>query len=176
MKRLRNLLPALFIIMLLLFAIPASADPGADSLRITDQPARLILQLGSGMAGAQFALRTDAGVYPKPLQVNASGVLQMELGGSKTYTLRLLQASAQTTEAPADDVDLDGFLAGLTEPGSENATAPVQQPSGESSVPTKHIVLLGAGILAAIGALIVLSGLKKRRAPAGDDEDYDEYF
>ena len=85
--------------------------------------------------------------------VSETGLLQMDLGGSKTFTLSRVQGTAQpgslpaaqaTTAAPtADtptvggtapaiaattdpDVDLDAFLAALTEPGAD---APEEQPA-----------------------------------------------
>ena len=205
-RRPRKLLcfAAAFLVGLLLTVIPASADTGESTLQISGEPAKLVIQLGPGWAGTRFELRTDAGMYPEPVVVSANGLLQMDLGGSKTYTLSCLQVTPQsnsaaapatnappaagTTPAAADptpatntatpttDVDLDAFLAGLTEPGIDvpaEQPAPQEEPVSEG-VPIKHILIFGGGIIAAIAALIILSRLKKRRADDDEEEDYED--
>ena len=209
-KRPRKLLCFIAVLLtLFLFAvIPAFADTGESTLQISGEPAKLILQLGPGWAGAQFELRTDAGMYPGPVVVGEDGVLRMDLGGSKTFTLSRVQGAAQgntvappvnnampavdvpatgTTPgaavapsatdatAPTTDVDLDAFLAALTESGTE---VPAEQPvaveePAEQGVPTKHILLFGVGILAAVAALVILSRLKKRRTDDDEEDDYE---
>ena len=197
------------LIGLFLIAIPASADTGESTLQISGEPAKLILQLGPGWAGAQFELRTDAGMYPGPVVVGEDGVLRMDLGGSKTFTLSRVQGAAQgntvappvnnampavdvpatgTTPgaavapsatdatAPTTDVDLDAFLAALTESGTG---VPVEQPTQQEGpapegVPIKHILIFGGGIVAAIIALIVLASLKKRRTDNDEEDDYED--
>jgi len=203
MKRPRKLLcfAAALLLGLTFVATPARADTGDATLQITDQPAKLILQLGPGWAGTRFELRTDAGMYPQPVVVGNDGVLRMDLGGSKTYTLSCLQAATQSSTAatPASnaaagttpdhagtlpgpdtsattDVDLDAFLAGLTEPGTE---APVEQPPpreepAQRIVPVKQILIFGGGIVAAVIALVILSRLKKRRLDDDEEEDYED--
>ena len=202
MKRPRKLLcfAAALLMALLLTVVPASADTGESTLQISGEPAKLIIQLGPGWAGTQFELRTDAGMYPGTVVVSDTGLLQMDLGGSKTFTLSRVQgtgsppAAQVTTATPAadtptvggtapaiaattdPDVDLDAFLAALTEPGTE---VPEEQPAQQEepapeSVPIKHILIFGGGIVAAVIALIVLASLKKRRVADDEDDDYED--
>jgi|GEM_PF-6439486 len=69
------------------------ADTNGTEIKITDQPDRLIIQLGPEWIGVEFELKTDAGVFPAPVVVDDSGILRMDLGGSKTYTLSCLASS-----------------------------------------------------------------------------------
>jgi len=206
MKRPRKLLcfAAALLTALLLTVVPASADTGEFTLQMSGEPAKLIIQLGPGWAGTQFELRTDAGMYPERIVVSDNGLLQMDLGGSKTFTLSRVQGVAQqadppaaqttnavpaadtptavateptpTTEAADGDVDLDAFLAALTEPGTE---VPAEQPTAPEepeaqAVPIKHILIFGGGILAAVIALVVLGSFKKRRADNDEEDDYED--
>lgn len=198
MKRLCRLLCffTALLFLLLPLVLPAHADTGEATLQITDQPAKLILQLGPGWAGTQFELRTDAGVYPGTVVVGENGLLQLELDGSKAYTLSRVQAAPQSsatttpgnkaapaetssaTEAtePTTDVVLDDFLAALTEPDTD---APAEQSTQEDdpapqAVPIKHILVFGGGIIAAVIALIVLSTLKKRRLTDDEEDEYED--
>jgi hypothetical protein len=68
-------------------ASPVYADTDGSEIQITNRPDLLILQLGPQWAGVEFELKTDAGVFPVPVVVDPSGILTMDLGGSKTYTL-----------------------------------------------------------------------------------------
>jgi len=206
MKRPRKLLcfaSALFM-ALLLTVIPAFADTGESTLQMSGEPAKLIIQLGPGWAGTQFELRTDAGMYPERIVVSDNGLLQMDLGGSKTFTLSRVQGAAQqadppaaqtttaapamdtptavavepepTTEATADDVDLDAFLAALTEPGT--GVPAEQPPPGEEivqqEISIKHVLIFGGGLVAAIVALVILSRHKKRREYDDEEDDYED--
>ena len=79
---------AVILFILPIFAIPVVyADTDGNELRITAQPDKLVLQFGKDWAGVEFELKLDSGVFPVPLKADSSGVLIMELGGSKTYTL-----------------------------------------------------------------------------------------
>jgi len=206
MKRPRKLLcfAAALLMALLLTVTPASADTGESTLQISGEPAKLVIQLGPGWAGTQFELRTDAGMYPGTVVVSETGLLQMDLGGSKTFTLSRVQGTTQpgslpaaqaTNTAPAadtppaaagtapdiaattdPDVDLDAFLAALTEPGTEGPAEQPAQPEkpAPEGVPIKHILIFGGGIVAAVIALVVLASLKKRRVADDDDDDYED--
>jgi len=206
MKRPNKLLFIIAAILMafLLTIIPASADTGESTLQISGEPAKLIIQLGPGWSGTQFELRTDAGVYPGTIVVSDTGLLQMDLSGSKTFTLSRVQATAQQPNTPAatgayatptadaataaanappateattaTDMDMDAFLAALTEPNTEIT---VEQPAPQKEevtqeVSIKHALLFGVGIVAAVAALIILSRLKKRRVDDDEEEDYEE--
>ena len=90
----RACLSLLVIVMLMSVLCPAAlADTDGTEPQLTQQPDQLILQLGTRWAGVEFELRTDAGVFPAPIVVDGSGVLTMDLGGSKTYTLSCLNST-----------------------------------------------------------------------------------
>jgi hypothetical protein len=176
---------------LTLFTPVAYADTDGTELQVTDQPEQLVVQLGIEWAGVEFELRTDAGVYPQPVVVSPEGVLAMELGGSKTYTLSALQSSVPVPEqdtgeaepapseepaaetppepvdteppAPADDPD-------PTEPASTDAEDGGNLIQG---IPNLHLFLFAGGLIASVTGLIVMRVLKNRAASRyGDDDDY----
>ena len=46
----------------------AFADTDGTEPKVTQQPDQLVLQLGTRWAGVEFELRTDAGVFPAPVE------------------------------------------------------------------------------------------------------------
>ena len=159
-----------FIAVLFCFtsAIPtAYADTDGSELKITDQPDQLILALGLDWAGTQFELSLDTGIFPVPVTVNENGILTMDLGGSKTYTLTLLEQEVAGTATPEPSE---------TPPGSEGMdTVPDPEPGPESDaeadgIPAMHLVLFLGGLAAGIGVLVFMYLRKKRR-----DQEYDDY-
>jgi hypothetical protein len=140
------------------------ADTDGSELRIADQPDRLILQLGPEWAGVEFELKTDAGVFPVPVTVDGTGILKMDLGGSRTYTLSCVLSSVavpgpeQTAQTP-------------TPPGTG------EPESGEtgSGIPAGHLVLFLGGLAAGVGGLAAMHFFKRRREAYDCDEDEDDY-
>ena len=91
------LIVTLICLLLVTTLAPAVyADTNGSEIQITEQPDKLILQLGPQWAGVEFELKTDAGVFPVPVVVDSSGILKMDLGGSKPYTLSCLASSVAT--------------------------------------------------------------------------------
>ena len=74
------------------------ADTDGTEIQITERPERLTVQLGRQWAGVEFQLKTDNGLFPIPVVVNQSGILQMDLGGSKTYVLSCLSSAVAVPE------------------------------------------------------------------------------
>ena len=165
-----GLLLSLSIFAMAFFAtIPtAYADTDGSELLVTDRPDTLTLELGEGWAGTQFELRFDFGTFPIPVTVNDAGVLTMELGGSSTYTLRLLQRPADNP-AVAEPQQPDD---------AEDDHEPSEEPPSDAKVggiPASHLVLFIGGLAAGVTVLIIVTVRKKRRASYYDDEDgYDE--
>ncbi len=87
---------SLALICAMLIAPVAYADTDGTELLVTDEPAQLLIQLGTEWAGAAFELKTDVGVYPQPLVVGLDGALSTELGGSKTYMRAAVFFARQT--------------------------------------------------------------------------------
>lgn len=116
------------ICAVLLFAPAVYADTDGTELKVTDQPEKLVIQLGTAWAGVEFELKTDTGLYPQPVVVSAEGVLSMELGGSKTYTLSAMNSP---NAVPDPDTAASGQSQEETSPSSDDS----QQESSTSDDP-----------------------------------------
>ena len=156
----------------------ALADTDGTEPQLTQQPDQLILQLGTRWAGVEFELRTDAGVFPAPIVVDSSGVLTMDLGGSKTYTLSCLNSTV-----PIPD-PLTGQGQAVQEPAepSQDAAADVAQqeePDANSGgIPVGTLILFLTGLALAGAGLAALYIAKRRQQSVCDnweDGDDDEY-
>ena len=156
----------------------AFADTDGTEPKITQQPDQLVLQLGTRWAGVEFELRTDAGLYPATIVVDESGVLTMDLGGSKTYTLSCINsavpipdpevsgeqpANPGQAQSPAEDIPQTN-----TPSQSQNTAAQGNR------VPTGAVVLFLIGFVCAVGGLIALFLSKRRQSAAYDEWDEDE--
>lgn len=185
-------------------AILVSAEnQGTDGTEIQVMEAeQLEVQLGKEWAGTEFQLKTDAGLYPGTITVGEDGVLRTELGGSTRYILTcMLTGNPDDTEqALATGNDLDSVDAPAQEgetksQSGENASGETkvqQTASADAStgsavkvgdtentvagVPIKHLVLFSVGMVAAVGGLIAIHIVQKRREEQEDydEEDYDE--
>lgn len=130
---------------------------------------KLEIQLGTEWAGVEFQLKTDAGLYPGTVKVGQDGVLRMEIGGSKSYILTCMNSAVEVpevTQAPA-----------TTETDSEqnNSETDTAEEGGATvaGIPVLHIVLFAGGMVVAIGALIAMHVVKRRREnePVYDEDD-----
>lgn len=172
MKRKHRLLAAVLMALLVALSLcPAAlADTDGTEPKITNQPDQLVLQLGVRWAGVEFELRTDAGVFPVPVVVDELGVLRMDLGGSTTYTLSCLESTVPIPDPePAQ-----------TEPTTPSeapspAPAPTEPDSQSRSIPPMHLALFLIGLTVAVGGLVAMHIVKKRREAAYDEwDDEDE--
>lgn len=162
------LIPALCILLTAALASTALADTNGSEIQITDQPEKLILQLGPQWVGVEFELKTDAGVFPVPVVVDSTGVLRMDLGGSKTYTLSSL-ASIPDLSGPGTVSDPNAT------PGSSGPeTTPAPEAAKNSGVPVFQLVVFLVGLTIAAGGLIAMRNFKKRREAYYDYDDDDE--
>ena len=166
MTRRKQILIA-FIIMAVITAIgtPAVyADTDGTEIQITDQPGRLILQLGPQWAGVEFELKTDAGVFPAPVVVDASGILKMDLGGSKTYTLSCVM-SAIAVPVPQTELNPPA-----PKPSADPEDTSVPESRDFNSIPTSHLIMFFGGLAAAVTGLLLMRYFKRRR----DEYEYSE--
>ena len=119
----------------------------------------------------EFELKTDAGMYPGDVVVGEDGVLRLEIGGSKSYILTCMNSSVAVPDpeqAPA-----------TTEESSESSVAKTENTSAENTVagiPVMHLILFGGGMAIAIGALVGLYIVKRRKQlnPQYQDDDEEE--
>ena len=154
-----------------IFPTVVFADTDGSEIQITDQPDVLILQLGPEWAGVEFELKTDAGVFPAPVVVDSTGVLKMDLGGSKTYTLSCV-ASDVAAPGPEQSETTPSPSPVPTEPSGDSETDPDQSKDG---IPTGILVVFLVGLAAAVGGLIAMRYFKRRRESYYYDEDEDDY-
>ena len=161
------------------------ADTNGNELRITNQPDKLVLQLGDDWAGTEFELKLDSGVFPVPVKANSSGVITMELGGSKTYTLTRLipAAAAKPTEPITTLADITQSNSDIL-PEMETDTITINEEinttdyDGEielldNSIPILPLILFLSGFIVSIGVLLAMRYMKKRREYYGNDDDYE---
>lgn len=167
---------------------------------------QLEVQLGKEWAGKEFQLKTDAGLYPGTITVGEDGVLRTELGGSTRYILTCMltenpddteqalatgnDVSKDTANVPAQEGEMKSqsgeSASGETETGMQQ-TAPADASIGSAvkgegtektvaGIPIKHLVLFSAGMVVAVGSLIAIHIVQKRRKEQDeyDEEDYDD--
>ena len=154
---------------------PASAKEGTegDELQVL-QPEQLEIQLGAELAGAQFSLKTDAGMYPGTVAADANGTLKLEIGGSSSYVLtRLDAASAARTAVLTDDPvqPVSEMPAGEAETAAPEETVPAEPAQQDNTIPAKHIILFAGGSVLCIAFLAISFVLKRRRARDYYEED-----
>ena len=178
----------------------SAENQGTDGTEIQVMEAeQLELQLGKEWAGTEFQLKTDAGLYPGTITVGEDGVLRTELGGSTRYILTCMltgnpddteQALAtgndtlkNTADAPVQEGETKSQSGENASGGSkmqQTASADVSTGSAVkeggtentvAGIPIKHLVLFSVGMVAAVGGLIAIHIVQKRRE---EQEDYDE--
>mgnify|MGYP001383864491 FL=1 len=139
-----------------------------DELQLMEAE-KLEIQLGAEWAGVEFQLKTDAGLYPGTVKVGQDGVLRMEIGGSKSYILTCMNSAVkvpEVTQAPAT-TETDSEQNNSETDSAEEGSATV------AGIPVLHIVLFAGGMVVAIGALIAMHVMKRRREnePVYDEDD-----
>lgn len=183
----------------------SAENQGTDGTEIQVMEAeQLEVQLGTEWAGKEFQLKTDAGLYPGTITVGEDGVLRTELGGSTRYILTcMLTENPDDTEQAlatgndlskdtADALDQEGEMesqSGESAAGetgvqqtvlADASTGPAEKGEGTektvAGIPIKHLVLFSAGMVVAVGSLIAIHIVQKRREEQDeyDEEDYDE--
>ena len=167
---------------------------------------QLEVQLGKEWAGREFQLKTDAGLYPGTITVGEDGVLRTELGGSARYILTCMltenpddteqvlatgnDLSEDSADAPDQEEEVEsqsgenasgetGTEVQQTAPADASTGAAVKEGGTEKTVagiPVKHLVFFSGGMVVAIGGLIAIHIVQKRREEQDDydEEDYDE--
>lgn len=145
------------------FAIPQGTN--GDELHVVEAQ-ELEIQLGTEWSGVEFMLRTDAGVYPGTITVNDNGVLSLEIGGSKKYTLSCLHSSS-------NNANLTLLQAPVTNEPLKDKTVSIED--NNSAIPISHIIMFVGGIVIAVGILIAIYISGKNREIVQDDEENDDF-
>lgn len=171
-KTIKSIILMVAMLCLLCFPVQVMAETqqgtNGDELQLMEAE-KLEIQLGTDWAGVEFQLKTDAGLYPGTVVVGQDGVLRMEIGGSKSYILTCMNSAItvpEPTQVPATtETDPEETNHG-TETAEEGSTT-------VAGIPVLHIVLFAGGMVVAVGVLIAMHVVKRRREsePAYDDED-----
>ena len=171
-KSITSILLVLSMLCLLCFPVQVMAETKqgttGDELQLMEAE-KLEIQLGTEWAGVEFQLKTDAGLYPGTVKVGQDGVLRMEIGGSKSYILTCMNSAVEVpevTQAPAT-TETDSEQNNSETDSAEEGSATV------AGIPVLHIVLFAGGMVVAIGALIAMHVVKRRREsePVYDEDD-----
>lgn len=171
-KSITSILLVLAMLCILCFPVQVLAETKqgttGDELQLMEAQ-KLEIQLGAEWAGVEFQLKTDAGLYPGTVVVGQDGVLRMEIGGSKSYILTCMNSAItvpEPTQAPATtETDPEENNSGTDSAEESSATV--------AGIPVLHIVLFAGGMVVAIGALIAMHVVKRRREnePVYDEDD-----
>lgn len=167
----QSLLFMVVTILALLMPQTVFATGGTDGTELqVAEPASLEIQLGTDWAGVEFELKTDAGMYPGDVVVGDDGVLRLEIGGSKSYILTCMNSSVTVPDpeqAPATTEESSESSA------EENENAPADE-NTVAGIPTMHLILFGGGMAIAIGVLVGLYVVKRRKQLNPQYQDDDE--
>lgn len=160
------------IVSILALMMPQTiwATGGTDGTELqVAKPESLEIQLGTKWSGVEFQLKTDAGMYPGDIVVGEDGVLRLEIGGSESYILTCMhssvaipdleQASATNEVSKNEDSNSDDMQS------NENTIA---------GIPTMHLIMFGGGMLIAVGTLVGLYVVKRRKQSNSQYQDDDD--
>ena len=167
-KAIKSILLVIAMLCILCFPVQVMAETqqgtNGDELQLMEAQ-KLEIQLGAEWAGVEFQLKTDAGLYPGTVVVGQDGVLRTEIGGSSTYILTCLKSAVEVPEPTQDSATTE-------KPDTENQSGTEK---AEEDQAVLHIVLFGGGMVVAVGALIAMHVVKKRReSDSAYDDDEDE--
>ena len=171
-KTIKSIILCIAMLCIFCFPVQVSAEPQqgttGDELQLMEAE-KLEIQLGTEWAGVEFQLKTDAGLYPGTVKVGQDGVLRMEIGGSKSYILTCMNSAVEVpepTQAPAT-TETD------TEESNSETDSAEEGGATVAGIPVLHIVLFAGGMVVAIGALIAMHVVKRRREnePVYDEDD-----
>lgn len=171
-KTIKSILLCVAMLCILCFPVQVLAETQqgttSDELQLMEAE-KLEIQLGTEWASVEFQLKTDAGLYPGTVKVGQDGVLRMEIGGSKSYILTCMNSAVkvpEVTQAPAT-TETDSEQNNSETDSAEEGSATV------AGIPVLHIVLFAGGMVVAIGALIAMHVVKRRREnePVYDEDD-----
>lgn len=114
-------------------SVYASDKQGTDGTEMNAYEAEeLEIYLGKDFAGKKFKLETDAGIYPGAVSVGDDGVLRVEIGGSKSYKLSVMddgeEKKLKDNKQAAKSLENDETVDDKT--NSDKEKAPVDENAG----------------------------------------------
>ena len=178
-KLLKGILTVLSLICILCIPVtPIYAESqGTDGTEMqVMEPEKLEIQLGADWAGVEFQMKTDSGMYPGTIAVGEDGVLRMELGGSKSYVLTCMNSSVSAPEATQAPATTEEAQKESNADQDSNGSNSEQYEKGTvAGIPVLHLVLFAGGMVLAVGSLVAMRVVKKRRESDAEYEDEDEY-
>ena len=178
-KLLKGILTVLSLICILCIPVtPIYAESqGTDGTEMqVMEPEKLEIQLGADWAGVEFQMKTDSGMYPGTIAVGDDGVLRMELGGSKSYVLTCMNSSVSALEATQAPATTEEAQKESNADQDSNGSNSEQYEKGTvAGIPVLHLVLFAGGMVLAVGSLVAMRVVKKRRESDAEYEDEDEY-
>lgn len=171
-KTIKSIILCIAMLCIFCFPVQVSAEPQqgttGDELQLMEAE-KLEIQLGTEWAGVEFQLKTDAGLYPGTVKVGQDGVLRMEIGGSKSYILTCMNSAVEVPEVT------QALATTETDSEQNNSETDTAEEGGATvaGIPVLHIVLFAGGMVVAIGALIAMHVVKRRREnePVYDEDD-----
>lgn len=167
-KKLLGAVTILSLGTLFLFPVRASAAEGTQGTEIqVIQPEQLEIQLGPEWSGVEFELKTDAGMYPGTIPVGEDGVLRLEIGGSNSYVLTCLNSEVSIPDKEQVSATTEKRQDAETEESVEEES----KQKTVAGIPILHLVLFGGGLVLAVGSLIGMSVMKRRREMEIDEEE-----
>jgi hypothetical protein len=163
---------SVFIYAIIFLSASVYADTDGNELRITAQPDRLILQLGDDWAGAEFELKLDSAVFPVSVVVSPYGVLSMELGGSRVYTLTLIENKYTSEINTHDSQEFPISTESISQDiASTFDSILIESTEGVLSIPMAHTIILICVLVFAVAGVIIVQVKKKQSEKFCADED-----
>lgn len=183
-KRMKCILVVLSLICILsVSVIPTYATQqgtNGDELQVMEAE-QLEIQLGVDWAGVEFQLKTDAGLYPGAVVVGTDGVLRLEIGGSSKYILSCMKSPVHVPKPSESEFFTESSQAPATTESDTNETVEETTPGTETEqentvagIPVAHLAIFVGGMILAVGTLIVMHVMKKRREMETQYDDDEE--
>lgn len=172
-KLIKGILLLISFVCILSCPVSVSAQPQGttgDEMQLMEA-SDLEIQLGPDWAGVEFQLKTDVGMYPGTVVVGEDGVLRMEIGGSKSYVLSCLGSSVDAPVPTRDPAVSDNEKKSSDTAASDRDNAKKNTIAG---IPIVHMILFVGGMTLAVGSLIIMQILKKRRETGTQFNDEDD--
>ena len=140
-----------------------------NELRVAEAQ-QLDIQLGPEWAGVEFMLRTDAGIYPDLIPVDETGMLSIEIGGSKNYTLSCMQSSVAIPE-----LFMQAPVTTEAETVAKESGEAAETTNDNLGIPISHIIMFVVGILIAVVILMAIHVANKDSQTVQNDEEEDDF-